>query len=630
MPSSAAAVKQNQAAAAAKRDLKHRVLTCLHKLSDRDTYASATSELENIAKTLSPDTLPPFLSSITATDSTDKSTVRKQCLHLISLLALHHSDTLSPHLSKLLSSIIRRLRDSDSSIRSACVSAAASLASHLTRPSFSSFSKPFLEALFTEQDLNAQIGAAMCLSAVLESIAQPPDAVLLRKLLVRLEKLVKREGFRAKAAVLGFMGSVIESGGAPAGMMLSNLLACLVQFLSSEDWAARKAAAEALLKLVLAEREALPEFKAASLKIFEAKRFDKVKVVRETMNQLVEAWKEVPDEASANLEYHSSTMECQNASHGQYAPASKTPCTVTSGAPQVRKSLLLCNGSSITTARKRIPENENEKKTGPALFRKLDRKKPYELIVECATHNAPGKAMSDDDPTNRDESFGEKVGERNRLAKPDVKRTLFNKSASRVVPCHEDISEATVVVSNETGIISRNRKDCEDLSLIRKQLVQIENQQSNLLDLLQKFMGSSQSGMRSLETRVRGLELALDEISLDLAVSTGRMSNAASAGGLCCKLPGAEYLSSKLWKRTESRRATPMFTSSSATTAAASMLSVANKSEDSEVFKLDNRRSRYQGGHGIIMNPLAEIPIDSRSIPGVSSNRILENAHVVV
>ncbi|CDP14919.1 unnamed protein product [Coffea canephora] len=618
MSQSMAAVKQNQAAAAAKRDLKHRVLTYLHKLSDRDTYASATSELENIAKTLSPDNLPPFISSITATDSTDKSTVRKQCLHLISLLALHHSDALSPHLSKLLSSIIRRLRDSDSSIRPACVSAATSLASHLTRPSFSSLSKPFLEALFTEQDLNAQIGAAMCLSAVLESIPQPPDAVLLRKLLVRLQKLVKREGFRAKAAVLGFMGSVIESGGAPAGMMLSNLLACLVQFLSSEDWAARKAVAETLLKLALAEREALPEFKAASLKTFEANRFDKVKVVRETMNQLVEAWKEVPDETSADLEYHSSTMECQNASHGQYTPASKTPCTVTSGAPQVRKNLLLCNGSSFTTARKRIPVNENEKKTGPAMFRKLDRKKPYELIVECgATRNAPGKAMSDDDPTNRDESSGEKVGERNRLAKPDVKRTLFNKSASRVVPCHEEISEGTVVVSNETGITLRNQKDYEDLSLIRKQLVQIEKQQSNLLDLLQRFMGSSQSGMRSLETRVRGLELALDEISLDLAVSTGRMSNAASAGGMCCKLPGAEYLSSKLRKRAESRPA-------------ASMLSIANKSEDSGVFKLDNRRSRYEGGHGIIMNPLAEIPIDSRSIPGVSSNRIPENAHLVV
>ena len=55
----------------------------------------------------------------------------------------------------------------------------------------------------------------------------------MRKLLVRLQKLVKREGFRAKAAVLGFMGSVIESGGAPTGMMLSNLLACLGQLLSS-------------------------------------------------------------------------------------------------------------------------------------------------------------------------------------------------------------------------------------------------------------------------------------------------------------------------------------------------------------------------------------------------------------
>ncbi|MGV7462492.1 hypothetical protein PJI20_29640, partial [Mycobacterium kansasii] len=52
---------------------------------------------------------------------------------------------------------------------------------------------------------------------------------------------------------------------------------------------------EALAKLAVVERNELPEYKASCLKTFETKRFDKVKVVRETMNQMVEAWREIPD-----------------------------------------------------------------------------------------------------------------------------------------------------------------------------------------------------------------------------------------------------------------------------------------------------------------------------------------------
>ncbi|KAI9118603.1 hypothetical protein K1719_010935 [Acacia pycnantha] len=95
----------------------------------------------------------------------------------------------------------------------------------------------------------------------------------------------------------------------------------------------------------------------------------------------------------------------------------------------------------------------------------------------------------------------------------------------------------------------------ENLSLIREQLSQIENNQSNLLNLLQQFIGSSQSGMNYLETRVQGLEMALDEISHDLAVSCGRLSNTDAAEDMCCH--GSEFLSSKFWKKIEGQCSGP-------------------------------------------------------------------------
>lgn len=53
--------------------------------------------------------------------------------------------------------------------------------------------------------------------------------------------------------------------------------------------------------------------------------------------------------------------------------------------------------------------------------------------------------------------------------------------------------------------------------------------------------------------------MALDEISFDLAVSNGKIPNTGFADNTCCKLPGAEFLSSKFWKRTEGRYRAPRF-----------------------------------------------------------------------
>lgn len=92
----------------------------------------------------------------------------------------------------------------------------------------------------------------------------------------KLEKLLKCESFKAKPALLTVVGSMIGAGVASSEQVVRKLVECLVGFVSSEDWAARKAAAEALVKLAVMEREMLSEFKASCLKTLDAKRFDKV------------------------------------------------------------------------------------------------------------------------------------------------------------------------------------------------------------------------------------------------------------------------------------------------------------------------------------------------------------------
>ncbi|KAK2965154.1 hypothetical protein RJ640_005317 [Escallonia rubra] len=628
-----AVTKQSSTTTTASRDFKHRVLTCLTKLSDRDTHSAAANELESIARTLTPDSVLPFLSSISATDATDKSPVRKQSLRLISLLSETHGDILAPHVSRLLSAVLRRLRDPDSAVRSACAAAVSSISSHVTKPPSTSILKPLTDALFTEQDKNAQTGAALCLAAAI-SASPDPDLNYLRRLVPRLEKLLKCEGFKAKPALLTVVGSVIGAGGACSEVVVRNLVGCLVGCVGSEDWAARKAAAEALWRLAVSEGDFLVEFKASCLKTFEAKRFDKVKCVRESMNQMVEAWKEIPDasdEVSMPPESQASRIEV--ASDGRYPPGSKTSYTASSGAPQIKRKHIANNGSPVTTARKSSPLDCTDMNKGPAMFRKLDHKKvgSWKVGIDASSVTV----VSDGDVRDRYEKGLEECEERNRNAKPETRRVLFNKKSDEKVHNYggsnvEETSLSIAVATNVTGDLSRNQKESEDLSLIRKQLVQIETQQSSLLDLLQSFIGSSQNGMHSLETRVHGLELALEEISYDLAASTGRMSNMESTGSMCCRIPGADFLSSKLWRRAEGRYSTSRFSSSGGTPSVAAMHHMVDKNRNAEAFKGENRRFPHHAAGGFIVNPLAEVRSDSLGISEVSSKRGPRDIHHAV
>ncbi|KAI7754098.1 hypothetical protein M8C21_009613, partial [Ambrosia artemisiifolia] len=439
-------------------------------------------------------------------------------------------------------------------------------------------------------DLNAQISAALCLAAAVDG-APEPDIIYLRRIVPKIEKLLKCDGFKAKAALLTFLGSVIGVGGASSVVVVKSLVSVLVEFVAkSEDWSARKAAAEGLEKLAVVERDLLLEFKASCLKTFEAKRFDKVKIVRETMNQMIEAWKAIPDVQEEVLtvtppESHSSSKAAAEVdSDGRYPPRIS----------QITNKRTGPNDYSTNSATRRMTL-VNKQRTGPAMFRKLDRKKPTDQ--KSGTH--PASSLSVDDRRLN-----------HKVARPEAKRALFDEVVDEEVhesEYHDVKLSTTIVESNITADmdIHRSHKDSEELSLIRNHLVQIETQQANLLDLIQKFIGSSQTGMRSLETRVHGLELTLDEISFDLARSTGRLSHPEPTQTLCCKLPGADFWTSKLWKKTEIQHSNPRISSYPFT--ASSLMTGKNMNHLDPCYP-ENRVFRSEGGgSGLIKNPLAEV-----------------------
>ncbi|XP_068647341.1 TORTIFOLIA1-like protein 4 isoform X2 [Aristolochia californica] len=521
-------------------DLKYRTISCLNKLSDRDTFTIASAELATIAQTLTPDSFSLFLSCIYDTDSSHKS----------------------------------------------------------------------------------PIGAALCLAAAVEA-APDAEPAQLQRILPRFMKLLGCDSFKAKPALISLIGSIVSVGGSRSGNLLGVLVPCLVDLLSSEDWAARKAAAEALFKVAMAERDSVGEFKHSCLTVFEARKFDKIKAVRETMKQMIDTWKDVPGVplSVASQPDQSKSSSRENASDGHFPNGfQSTSTTKTDSSSKERRYSStsrspppLAVNASTTNGRK-----NGERRVISPLYRKVDLKKPTDWEIEIAVpHLCEDKIQSG-------KGRGCQVIEQrdcNSRVHPDVKRALFDKncdektrrfgvlkSQSRVVPIYDKESpESTFVVSNVMEESQESQK-AGDLSLIRKQLVQIENQQLSLFDLLQKFIGTSQNGMRSLETRVHGLEIALDEISHDLAVSTARMTNSDPEGNTCCKLPGADFLSSKFWRRVETGRYSGSRFPSSGIPQSAG-----------ESYMLENCRFRSHGGFE--MSPLAEIHSRSRTSSEVCSTR---------
>lgn len=197
-------------------ELKQRVVIALNKLADRDTYQIAVEELEKVIECLTPNGITPFLSCILDTDSEQKSAVRKECIRLMGSLASLHDNLVGPHLAKMVASIVKRLKDSDSVVRDACVETVGVLAAKLGCSGSDSENdgvfvvlvRPLFEAL-GEQNKQVQSGSALCLARVIDSIQNPPTLVL-QKMLARTIKLLKNSHFMAKPAVIELNRSIIQ------------------------------------------------------------------------------------------------------------------------------------------------------------------------------------------------------------------------------------------------------------------------------------------------------------------------------------------------------------------------------------------------------------------------------------
>ncbi|GLT28642.1 hypothetical protein SLA2020_035580 [Shorea laevis] len=550
-------------------ELKQKVNLALNKLADRDTYQIGVDELDKTAECLTSDKISPFLSCILDTDSEQKSAVRKECVRLMGTLARFHEGLVGPYLGKMVTSIVRRLKDPDTIVRDSCVETMGVLASKLSNCEdesngvFVVLVKPLFEAL-GEQYKQVQSGAALCLASIIDNIHDPPSSIL-QRMLTRTIKLLKNPHFMAKPAVIELNRSIIQAGGATTLGVLAAAMASIQEALKNNDWTTRKAASAALGEIASSGVSFLESFKASCIRSLESCRFDKVKPVRETVLLALQYWRSLPGPDTPEPSETGSSIKglvagYENSYAGDYSGLTSNG---DSGWKNVTRKKAVMNSaigrkplSARKTSRNYVEDPQNSKEDdwhfevaipkthrvsladphdeeseGSSVTKTLERMTTVTSIHDIGFEFVPmddkqecssvSNLVSNDFQTNTVTVSPDHL-EEGSSQKPMVRNQRF---ASEEIT-HEDEEVYSTKLHDRRSLDSTvTESSCangcwsqvaNEMVCIRKQLMEIENKQSNLVGLLQEFSRGIMDSFSMLQSKVLSLEHVVEGIAQDL------------------------------------------------------------------------------------------------------------------
>uniref|UniRef100_A0A7N1A274 TOG domain-containing protein n=1 Tax=Kalanchoe fedtschenkoi TaxID=63787 RepID=A0A7N1A274_KALFE len=542
-------------------ELKQRILTSISKLSDRDTHQIAVEDLEKIAQALTPDGIPMLLNCLYESLNDPKPAVKKESLRLLAFLCSVHGDLTHTHLTKIISHIVKRLKDADTAVKDACRDAIGSLSAQYMKGSGGDqhnggaggwvvglFAKPLFEAM-SEQNKGVQAGAALCMARMIESAADPPVSAF-QKLCPRICKFLHSQNFLAKSALLPVVASLSQVG-ALAPQSLESLLPSIHECLGSPDWATRKAAADALTAIGQHSSHLITDGGEVTLTVLESCRFDKIKPVRDSMTEALQQWKKIagkgdggPDEQKTSCANSKPAEDSANITQTGERLSETAGKDFSNGSSPTSDSK--AKAASILDMLKKKPPALSDKEINPDFFQKLETRVTDDLPIEVIVPQRLQNTLSNEEEANPSDTDSRRKSNRTSSVQPDD----VNISANiRLVGSKSEGESESSFMNNKGNWLA-----------IQRQLLQLERQQSHLMNMLQEFMGGSHNNMVTLENRVRGLERIVEDMAHDLSMSSGRRTNSYLGGyeGSSNRLGGkysgfSEYSSSKFGRAGDGR-----------------------------------------------------------------------------
>ncbi|EOA39676.1 hypothetical protein CARUB_v10008317mg [Capsella rubella] len=531
-------------------ELKQKILTSLSRLGDRDTYQIAVDDLEKIVVSVSdsPEILPVLLHCLFDSFSDPKAPVKRESIRLLSFLCLSYSDLSSSQLAKIISHIVKRLKDADNGVRDACRDAIGSLSAQFLKEKEDGdgnfvgsslvglFAKPLFEAM-AEQNKSLQSGAAICMGKMVDSVTEPPVAAF-QKLCPRISKFLNSPNYITKASLLPVVGSLSQVG-AIAPQSLESLLQSIHECLGCTNWVTRKAAADVLISLAVHSSNLVANKTDSTLTALEACRFDKIKPVRESLSEALNVWKNIAGKGEARTSDEQKDVLSEQCMLERNGETDSVACDGAGLVIQGSSDGLSSNSDSISKAvlilRKKAP-GLTGKDLNPEFFQKLEKRgsdgMPVEVILPCKQINLSTSNTEDESDANTSVSRSRSKGlcrttgvhpkERHfgDFAREKWVDERMNGGESRLRAFDGDQTEAIQAEASE------NRGNWPPL---QRQLLHLERQQTHIMNMLQDFMGGSHDGMISLENRVRGLERIVEEMSREISIQSGARGKAAAS-----------------------------------------------------------------------------------------------------
>uniref|UniRef100_A0A2N9I8N3 TOG domain-containing protein n=1 Tax=Fagus sylvatica TaxID=28930 RepID=A0A2N9I8N3_FAGSY len=374
--------------------------------------------------------------------------------------------------------------------------------------------------------------------------------------------------------------------GAISPQSLENLLQSIQECLGSTDWATRKAAADALSALALNSSDLISDKAASTLTVLESCRFDKIKPVRDSITEALQLWKKIAGkggDGSPDDEKHSRDVETPAVSESSEKNGMKNPNPSDRKSEQPAKNSP--NGSSPTSdsvskakggsfsekavviLKKKAP-GLTEKELNLEFFQKLETRVSDDLPVELVV---PRKCLSSSNAKNEEDSElndTESKGRSNRtgniqhddfhgsfiskyrniergtaapyskqrdlddLARDKWPEERINGKDSRMRAFDGDDRTDINQRDSSSNRVGFSKTDGQSEGsfinnrgnwlAIQRQLLQLERQQAHLMNMLQDFMCGSHDSMVTSENRVRGLERVVEDMARDLSISSGR------------------------------------------------------------------------------------------------------------
>ncbi len=298
---------------AARQEVRSRVSKALLKLHDRDTIQNGVAEIVAVAEELKPEFAPVVVNQLCEFEDSKNVAARCHAARLLPAIASANYPAVQNHIGKMVQSLCKRVKDSDTTVRDAVAEAIGEMARVvcLQEPTkqqqqqqlaksvddtqgeldlselsvaddgamMGYFFKPLLQGI-ESADPQLQQGCSTALAHVIFNAGAKIEPHL-DKLARRVVSVLERQQFSGKAQLLTAVANMVEVCPDTVVGMLKMFLPRIYNAASSSDWNTRKASMETLETICTRLPDLVVAHKADMQGVAEKCKYDKMKPVRD-------------------------------------------------------------------------------------------------------------------------------------------------------------------------------------------------------------------------------------------------------------------------------------------------------------------------------------------------------------